>query len=328
MLESGTTVNKGLEEICSSSRTARYLLLPICFWGLWLIGQIFHERIWLTGLLFHIPSPVVWVALCVCALYCWYGRAGRAAIFCLLLALVPGVFVCFIENHIGDRGLQIRDNDRAIRLVHWNVLCGNLGWDDVAATLRSSDAEIYCITESPNRQRLDAFVESLGDGYRKVCRSQMSMVGKGTFHDVKWLVQSDRLQVWSALWQSDTTSLGAIKIFFVDLASNPLLPRGARLQKLVELLVEHQPDVVVGDFNASRTSRLLQNLPDGFAHAYDAVGNGWSYSWPVPFPVYAIDQCMFGKRIKPLRYSLQASLHSDHRRQVFDFTILAHDRSE
>ena len=86
-------------------------------------------------------------------------------------------------------------------------------------------------------------------------------------------------------------------------------------------MADWEPDLVVGDFNAPRRSRALSPLPSGFVHAYEAVGSGWSYTWPVLCPLYSIDHCIVGQRIHPVVYNLESSWHSDHRRQVLEFTI-------
>jgi len=73
------------------------------------------------------------------------------------------------------------------------------------------------------------------------------------------------------------------------------------------VLVEYRPDLVAGDFNAPRRSRAISPLPAGFAHAYDLAGCGWSYTWPVICPLYAIDQCIVSNSVRPIRYELGAS---------------------
>jgi endonuclease/exonuclease/phosphatase (EEP) superfamily protein YafD len=93
------------------------------------------------------------------------------------------------------------------------------------------------------------------------------------------------------------------------------------LRRVAELVRAHRPDIVVGDFNAPRRSRVLSVLGDEYRHAYDVAGSGWSYTWPLPFPVYAIDQCIAGPRVEIVDYRIRSSVLSDHRRQVLDFVL-------
>ncbi|MCA9012737.1 MAG: hypothetical protein KDB01_23455 [Planctomycetaceae bacterium] len=114
---------------------------------------------------------------------------------------------------------------------------------------------------------------------------------------------------------------GSLELMIADMSSNLSLPRNRYLQPFVSLLTERNIDVSVGDFNAPRRSLAFCHLPDGYQHAYDVAGAGWSYTWPVPIPFLAIDQCITGPRVKPLRYTLDTTLLSDHRLQLLEFTM-------
>jgi hypothetical protein len=119
-------------------------------------------------------------------------------------------------------------------------------------------------------------------------------------------------------WESPA---GPFLFLLIDLKSRPLFYRGAILDTIRERMIEMQPDIVVGDFNTSRRARMLSNLPEGYAHAYDAAGAGWCYTWPDRYPVWDINQCIFGPRVEPIRYDTVATGASDHRLQVFDFSL-------
>ena len=79
--------------------------------------------------------------------------------------------------------------------------------------------------------------------------------------------------------------------------------------------------VITRDFNAPRRSLAFTELPAGYQHAFDSVGFGYGNTWPMPVPMYALDQCIFGPRVVPADYRLVSSAHSDHRLQVFDFSL-------
>jgi len=101
--------------------------------------------------------------------------------------------------------------------------------------------------------------------------------------------------------------------------SDLLVPRDPLLRRMRALMESERPDLVAGDFNAPRRSRALWPLPPGYSHAYLAAGRGWSYTWPVPCPLYALDQCIVSSAIRPLRYDLAADPASDHRIQLMEF---------
>ena len=106
-----------------------------------------------------------------------------------------------------------------------------------------------------------------------------------------------------------------------DLPSGLQFHRDALLSNLVNQLEPHQVDLFFGDFNSPRRSLALTKLPEGYQHTYDAVGTGLSYSYPTFLPFLSLDQCIHGPKITPLRYNLQSTFLSDHKMQVFQFSV-------
>src|SRR5262249_7265035 len=131
-------------------------------------------------------------------------------------------------------------------------------------------------------------------------------------------VQSRHVEAFVVSW-----TLGAQEwsILIVDLPSSIAIAREPLLREVRSLIEANQPDIVIGDFNAPRLSRALCELPLGYRHAYEVVGCGWAYTWPVPLPLWAIDQCLVGPRALPEHYELRSTLFSDHRMQILDFNV-------
>jgi len=192
----------------------------------------------------------------------------------------------------------------------------------VLRVLGSCDADVYVLSEVPETADLDAALAAFGDGYSYVQTGELAVVARGALGQPCRLQDDIGVCAYSVVWGS---AQGDCIIIVADLDSNLLLPRGPRLTELTSLIAVHQPDLVVGDLNAPRRSRALTRLPSGYVHAYDAVGVGWSYTWPLPCPVYAIDHCILGTRITPCNYDLQTSTRSDHRRQVLEFVLRTSD---
>ncbi len=297
-------------------RRVRWLIVLFGLWSVWALGQVFRDRNGITELAFYFPSPVLLVLLLVLAFWAWRRRRRTAAVCALVLALGPAVFVLRVENHFRAGHLN-EPAGPTFRLVHWNVCRGYLGWSGVGRELREEEADIYVVSEPRNRD-VHALAKSFGKEYSSLQLGVFAVIARGPLRDGHWLECHKGLNVYCVLWKPLDRPC---KVFIVDLDSTLFVPRDPRLRRLLRLVEEHQPDIVVGDFNAPRRSRALCSLPPGYAHAYDAAGSGWSYTWPVPIPVYAIDQCILGRRIDPVRYRLDTSVHSDHRRQVLDFSI-------
>jgi len=290
----------------------------LLLWLLWVCGQVCRDATWISGALFYIPSPVCLLLVSACACFAWRRERRRTAAALVACALVPGVFVLGVENRLTARQ-QAAPSGEPLRLVHWNVCRGHAGWSGLAEEIRRCAPDLCVLSEIPKTADISQFASSLGQDYSGIRFSNLAVVAHGLLQGGEWLHrQRGRMKVYGVLWQSPQ---GMCRAMVVDLDSNPFLARELRLLVVRKLMVDWRADIVAGDFNAPRRSRALSPLPTGFSHAYDAVGSGWSYTWPLPCPVYAIDQCILGARVRPLRYHLESSWRSDHRRQILEFTL-------
>jgi endonuclease/exonuclease/phosphatase family metal-dependent hydrolase len=148
----------------------------------------------------------------------------------------------------------------------------------------------------------------------------MAVFARGAPLAVEWLAREDELQAAFVRWPVAGRTLGVLA---VNLISSPRVPRDPLLARVVQMIEQQAPDLVLGDFNAPRRSRALARLPVGFRHAYDAAGSGWSATWPAALPLLAIDQTIVGPRLAVRGYSLRTTRISDHRLQLteLDFEI-------
>ena len=140
----------------------------------------------------------------------------------------------------------------------------------------------------------------------------------GTMTTSGTLIRGSVLQAFHVTCNLDDDPL---ELMVADMTSNIAVPRDPYLRQFAALLEERRIDLSVGDFNAPRRSLAFCELPKGFQHAYDAVGSGWSCTWPVPVAFLAIDQCITGPGIVPVHYELQSTMLSDHRLQILDFKV-------
>ncbi len=279
----------------------------------WAVGQAFRDRTWVTGLLFYLPTPLLLAALLVLGAAALRARLRKLGALLLLLASVHAVFVAAVENSFAPRP-EADPSSGVVRVVHWNVCWGVTGWPDARRLLLDLDADGYVLSEPPREFSADDF-----PGYDTVRLSgPVAVAVRGRLAEVRTLRDSRVAKVHAVTWRSER---GELLLFVADFPSSLRVHRHPQLTDLNALVAEHGPDLVLGDFNAPRRSAALSALPPGYAHAYDAAGSGWSYTWPVPAPVYSIDQCVFGPRVLPVRHDLVTSRLSDHRLQQFTFRL-------
>ena len=284
----------------------------------WGVGQVARDRYLLTALGFYIPSLFLALSLVGGGALAWRRRCRWLALCAILLAIPPAYAVALRENHWSRPSTEIATNDgRTLRLLHWNISNASFGWKRVANRVQPVGADFILLSELHSRANIQPLLDALGPDYSVVRAGGMMVLARGQLSKPE-RIRVSRGKMYIVNWRYAETEL---TLLIVDLPSQLFISRDPRLRRVVEVISERHPDIIVGDFNAPRNSRRLASLPVGYAHAYDAVGWGWSATWPVVAPLWAIDQCILGGRIEPLNYDLHSTLVSDHRMQVFDFRV-------
>lgn len=309
----------------------------------WMIGQVLRDQSWWTGLLFYIPTPLV-CFLSAALVFMRLSRRlqgsgrsaeprlGRQSLAVQLRTWVAGVVLLLstfvitsLENQwmqatreLPPQDLQDSAPGASIRLIHWNLMFPMSRWHDQKPVILGLAPEIIALSETTDSVRSEDL-----PGYSVLRLGPLLLAAKG---------QLERLDnpngkivpggvVEGMIVRCHLESGQSIDILLADHTSNIRIARDHWLRSLMKVAVEAEVDLLVGDLNAPRRSNALNPLPEPFQHAYDEAGAGWSYTWPVPVPMFAIDQCIAGKRVDCLSYRLESHETSDHRLQVLDFSI-------
>ncbi len=290
--------------------------------AVWAVGQMLRDLNSFTALMFYFPTTILamWLFFLV-----WFSKRRRGLY--LALSAFPLAMLVLVENQwirpqIPDADVagsskanEFRTSAQAtsrspLRLVHWNLCHGLMGWEKQWRYLESLEADVIVLSEIPepfDTTTLIGFDVLEVDGMAVACHGRMTKSGP--------LVRGGALH---ACHVTCHLADGTLEVLIADMTSNLRVPRDPYLRPFVKLLAERNVDVSLGDFNAPRRSLAFSDLPPGFRHGYDAAGAGWSSTWPVPIPVLAIDQCIVGPRLKPVRYELDSTFLSDHRIQILD----------
>ena len=237
----------------------------------------------------------------------------RIALAALILSVPPALSTLLIEN----RWLQPRpkgDAAQRMRLVHWNAGPSPKGMGPKLAKLTPLEADAYLLSEVYGADSAREIASALGRDYTFVHRHHMLLIARGR---TRLILADERIsrRAYFVEWESPH---GVLTVLLADAPSTYYHPR--LLRDIRERITKHAVDLAAGDFNAARRSRALA-LPKGYAHAYDAAGAGWSGTWRDDWPLWDIDQCIVGPRIRPIRYRLRSTGVSDHRMGILDFSV-------
>ena len=287
-------------------------LAALCLIGAWGAGQIVRDRTLAGQLAFYLPSAVVCGGLAVLALLrLVHGRRRQAAVWALI-ALLPLAWVMGVENRWTAAGAASAGMGR-LRIVHWNIRHG-WGWARIAPDAIAARADLYVFSEPPYAARERDVAKARGFTGATLHLGEMAVIARGKLGKPEWL-SHDAMQVILVPWSVDGATWN---LLLVDLPSDVRIARDPLLRRVRVLAEQREADVILGDFNAPRRSRALTPPPPGFVHAYDAAGSGWSATWPIPLPLWAIDQCLVGPRLQVVHYRLGFRRGSDHRMQLVD----------
>lgn len=283
--------------------------------GVWVVGQIARDATFVTGLCFYLPSVLAAVILAVVAVTLAVSRRRRSALLFALLAVPPLAFVGAVEN---DFIPKPPNPPGEYRLMHWNTK-GRPERPGVGEYLLAEHADLYVLTDMAGPAHVEVFRDQLGPAYTAETFGELAVVGRGRVEVGEELAHRGEFVVRAVTW---TPADRPISLLVVDLPSDIWVARDPMLREVNGWIDRRRPDLVVGDFNSPRRSWALANLPPGYRHAYHTAGSGWGATWRVRTPMYAIDQCIHGPRVRPASYRLGGLAgQSDHLYQVFDFGV-------
>jgi endonuclease/exonuclease/phosphatase (EEP) superfamily protein YafD len=305
------------------------LVAALVIFGLWLLGELLADSFFWSQYLFYIPAPAVAAALLALTLIL-LPLDWRKGLLVLVAAGLPLLVTVQVENKLlrPMPPLSRSPEPGTLRLVHWNL---NGGYPDdrgpQVRLLENLNADLYLFSELHRNRMAKEFLANLelrdGPGsWTLQLIEPLLVVDRDAVWQEEVLVDTRWLRVTVASWKTSGTVL---ELMFVDGISDVTVSRNPQLESLVQLIEYQKPDLVIGDFNAPRRSRALRDLPEGYHHAYDVAGAGWSYTFPATdhtLPFLAIDQCIVGPRIRPLVYRLGPHYGTDHRLQIVDFEII------
>lgn len=207
----------------------------------------------------------------------------------------------------------------AIRLVHWNAAWGAFRAEEIWAALESDRPDIVVFSEPPLRDFAEYARRLIPDAHSHVGAS-MALVSRWPIEVRGSLVIPD-VRSWHV---RVATPAGPLDVLGIDIPSSPLRDRRRPLKDIARWVLDRPDDVpllVVGDFNTPRDSVFFEPLRSMLSQAYESAGRGWPYSWPVPLPMWAIDQAWFSRGIHVTGCEYRFAACSDHSRGVVQFGI-------
>lgn len=197
-------------------------------------------------------------------------------------------------------------------VVLWNMRNGQSGWDGAFHQIRETRPRLAGLVESWHGGRIPTFKTHFPAGYECTDSNRgLTIVAEGTIEEV----EEGRLGP-NGIYQSALVTIDEvpIRIFLIDIKSNPLFSRRQAFVELRKIVDRHLDErlLVMGDFNTPHDSVHSKLLSAVLKQAFRSHGSGYAATWPLPIPVLELDHFWFNDKIVVTECRHEASDFSDH----------------
>jgi len=110
-------------------------------------------------------------------------------------------------------------------------------------------------------------------------------------------------------------------VMIVDIGSNPFFSRKECLETIIKSLPDRRT-IIMGDFNTPYDSVFFHAYKTRCYHAFQEVGTGFSATWPYGIPLLQIDHIWTSKDLKPVNFTKDYHLLSDHAKLEVEVEVL------
>ena len=249
-----------------------------------------------------------------------WGRGLAAAAVALGLAL----HIAWFSPMISGANPPPRAGAEPLRVMVVNLYAGRADGLDVVRAASEEDIDVLVVTEmtpAALARMESAGLESLFP--HRAGRSGRSKLGTMVFADVR-LGHATPLSTSGASWR---VPMGKYTLFAVHPYAPTDIAKWRRDHYLIRTaVVDEQPDLVVGDFNATTDHPQMRTLADaGYRSAAELANEGWQPTWPaagqsvlgISVPnVVEIDHVLVGPTFAGISTHTLDIPESDHRAVV------------
>ena len=279
----------------------------------WLVGDtsLWWQRLsWIPAIL--LLAPILLALLFGLLIRARWGPPLRLLLLLALLFITS--WVLGVDYGLfRARAQQVGD----VSLFHWNAASqwGLEVSDPVVEDFRVLDPDILVVT-NPGSTLWTAASRDFGVTWPHVARNfTVQVLSRFPIRTCRMVLSARDCRVVLIELKLRTQW---VRIWAVDLPSDTRLVRSHLFEELAERLDSidlEPPDIILGDFNVPLNSVSLNRAFPSMNNAFDLVGAGWHGTWPSEFPLWQLDQMLFGSRINAVRYQVHPSSHGAHRIQ-------------
>jgi endonuclease/exonuclease/phosphatase (EEP) superfamily protein YafD len=293
-------------------------LIGIAFVGVTIRWTVKDGIPFAANLFYALPLIVVAGLLLASATIWMWNRRPAASVACAIAAVIAGG----LWAHGAYFGNACNEATRGLRVLTWNTARGFGGWTRIAEHLATTDADLIGLVEGGgSTDEWKEFWNEQLPGYRSyLAGGGLVILTRGEIVETHVM----RLPGWSSCADVRIELDGRrIRVLLVDAVVRPFSNRRDVIERSLELARAHPelPTIVMGDFNTPIDSVWFEEARRDFTHAFEEAGDGLFTTWPVPFPILAIDHIWLSRHFSVGCTRIGWSWVSDHRAIVTDVRL-------
>lgn len=330
----------GGPSISAILRHALHALVPVLLLALWtaavLVRVFLKDRVPGAPSYFYYATPPAVLAGAGFAASLWWflSRPRLLALLPLVLGVACLVWA-YLATWVHNRPAALAGATK--RVLFWNVAHGSYGWPRVIREIRRRNPDIVALVEAGEEfdarglngneirardeaeavRTQDFWTQQLPEYTAHAAPGGIVLLARDGMEQGPGTVLGGYSAFILGHYTQGTVRLGdgTLRIVLVDLGlafGRSLWPTAAALAEVLNTLPD-QPVLIVGDFNSPTDSIVATSLRANYTNAFEAAGNGYAATWPMPVPVLTIDQAWFNHHVQVARCEFGWTWASDHR---------------
>lgn len=209
-----------------------------------------------------------------------------------------------------------------VRILYWNVAHGVRGWPNIAAAIRRYDADLVGLVEAGEdpAAMTAVWAQHLPEYQVAAYDTGITVLGRRPLH----VVTASSRATWSRYVHATVdVDQRPLHLVVFDILHTIGLSRDVAFGPLYDALepLNGHAVVIVGDFNTPADSVFLERMRRTYDNAFEAAGQGYAATWPVPLPLLTIDQAWASRAVRLLNCRHGWSTLSDHRPVILEVSL-------
>lgn len=218
--------------------------------------------------------------------------------FVFIALLTLGITGLWINNaYIFPKTIDIAEN--ATSVIFWNAANRRtIHIPILSENIKNLNPDIISLVEAKNasKEDLTKLTETFPNYEFEILEGDMVIGVKGQIKGIDYVNEPYSHDINFVRAQLDHKS---ILIAVTDTFQDPKMNKRKTLGTILNLVLERDVDIIVGDFNTPYESIHFKPYKTNYTSFHD-YGQGFSATWPYGIPLLELDQIYVSKRYSPL----------------------------